>query len=86
MKIVRVYACRQFDVTTQKWSTGRYKYTLEEIASFPRAEPILDEWEDVERPDDDDLRQNSTGGLMRGLRSRGRYRMAKTDHSSEPSP
>ncbi|KON79424.1 hypothetical protein PA01_12885 [Azoarcus sp. PA01] len=72
MKTIRVYACRQFDVTMQKWSTSRYKYTLDEIASFPHAEPVMDDWEDVDRPDDDDLRQNSTGGLMRGLGDRGR--------------
>ncbi|NMG56462.1 hypothetical protein, partial [Aromatoleum aromaticum] len=72
MKKVRLYACRQFDVTTLKWSTSRYKYTLDEIASFPYAEPIMDDWEDVERPDVDDLWQNSTGGLMRGLGDRGR--------------
>lgn len=66
MKTVRVYACRQFDVITQKWTRSRYRYSLEDIASFPRAEPILDDWEDVTRPDADDVDRNSTGSLMRG--------------------
>lgn len=66
MKTVRVYACRQFDVVTKKWTRSRFRYSLEQIASFPRAEPIMDDWADVALPDADDIDRNLTGSLMRG--------------------
>lgn len=64
MKTVRVYACRSFDPTLQAWSKSKHKYTLDQIAGFAHAEPIMDEWEDVQRPTEEEMTRGMSSGIM----------------------
>lgn len=63
---VRVYTCRSFDVSLGEWVISKQRYTLEQIASFARSEPVLDDWIEVDRPDDFEIRRSMTGSIGKG--------------------
>lgn len=63
---VRYYRCRTFDETTGKWDVSRVRFDLATIALFPNSEPIMDDWEEREVPDDPS--RNSTGHAYVGHR------------------